>query len=67
MKLLYNFLIFICIIFFFSCKNNEIETGKLKKSVAEWNFLVYMGADNNLERFAIENLYDMKKQGLLKI
>ncbi len=30
---------------------------------AEWNYLIYMAADNNLERFAIDNLIDMKKVG----
>jgi len=30
---------------------------------AEWNILIYMAADNNLERFAIQNIESMQKVG----
>lgn len=30
---------------------------------AEWNYLVYMAADNNLERFALENIKELQKVG----
>ena len=64
MKQVYKFLLFlIFIIFFSSCENNEMQTENFRNSIVDWNFLVYMGADNNLERFAIQNIYDMKKIG----
>ena len=34
-----------------------------RDSTAQWNYLVYMAADNNLERFAIQNIMDMKEVG----
>ncbi len=46
----------------FSCTAPEAnEDGLL--GPFEWNYLIYMAADNNLERFAIDNLIDMKKVG----
>lgn len=46
---------------FLSC---SIPSADSETSVpAEWNYLIYMAADNNLERFAIDNLIDMKKVG----
>lgn len=51
--------------FFSSCKNeaaekiNSLYVHKAKK----WNYLVYMAADNNLERFAIKNVLDLKRVG----
>lgn len=64
MKQVCKFLVFLIFVhFFFSCEHNEMQTENSKSSVADWNFLVYMGADNNLERFAIQNIYDMKKIG----
>ncbi len=38
---------------------NESETKGKEK--AEWTFLVYMAADNNLNDFAVKNLYDMAR------
>ena len=38
---------------------NESETKGKEK--AEWTFLVYMEADNNLNDFAVKNLYDMAR------
>lgn len=51
--------------FFSSCKNettekiNSLYVHKAKK----WNYLIYMAADNNLERFAIKNVLDLKRVG----
>ena len=32
-------------------------------SITEWNFLIYMAADNNLERYAIKNIESLQKIG----
>ncbi len=50
---------------FSSCENettekiNSLYVHKAKK----WNYLIYMAADNNLERFAIKNVLDLKRVG----
>lgn len=55
--------LFVC--FFSSCKNestekiNSLYVHKTKK----WNYLIYIAADNNLERFAIKNVLDLKRVG----
>lgn len=49
-----------------SCADYRENNGKeIKKKPyvheqAEWNYIIYMAADNNLERFAIKNLYEIK-------
>lgn len=47
----------------FSCSLPVSVTDDGPPHSAEWNYLIYMAADNNLERFAIDNLIDMKKVG----
>lgn len=49
---------FIVLLIICSC-----EIADVKSEVYDWNYLVYMGADNNLERFAIDNILDMQKVG----
>ncbi|MCK9171711.1 MAG: clostripain-related cysteine peptidase [Treponema sp.] len=49
-----------------SCKISTYPGGYDKTCpahAASWNYLVYMAADNNLERFALENIADMQKIG----
>ena len=38
----------------------------VKQPEVEWNYLIYMGADNNLERFAIKNIEALQQVGTNK-
>lgn len=59
MKLFLMFFLFL----FAGCSfNSNLNEIKVNKEV-DVNLLVYMAADNNLERFAIQNILDMKKNG----
>ena len=56
--------IFVCFLFY-SCKNPESDDYFLymPREKVQTNFIIYMAADNNLERFALQNISDMKKIG----
>lgn len=55
--------IYILLITLFAIYSCDIANNSSKKDSYDWNYLVYMGADNNLERFAIDNLIDMQAVG----
>ena len=45
-----------------SCKTGEPETQKLFiHGKTEWTYAMYMAADNNLERFALKNIKEIKE------
>lgn len=49
-----------------SCNDSVREDSSfkwVKQPEVEWNYLIYMGADNNLERFAIKNIEALQKIG----
>ncbi len=50
---------------FSSCKNETAEkvNSLYVHEAKKWNYLIYMAADNNLERFAIKNVLDLKRVG----
>ena len=43
--------------FLFGCSKENLN------HIAEWNFMIYMAADNNLERYAIKNIESLQKIG----
>lgn len=49
-------------LFVFSCENDATETISAlhQRDKVEWNYLIYMAADNNLERFALKNIDEIK-------
>ncbi len=47
---------------FVSCKTNSSETKTLfVHNKTEWTYALYMAADNNLERFALKNIKEIKE------
>lgn len=60
---MYKILIsFLLSFFLISCKNNFSESGGLFiHDKAEWTYALYMAADNNLERFALKNIGEIKE------
>lgn len=47
---------------FISCKNETPETQNLfVHDKTEWTYALYMAADNNLERFALKNIKEIKE------
>ena len=62
--LLKNVFNFFVIFLLFSCSNFENEKFQsrvYKHEAKPWTYIIYMAADNNLERFAIQNLYELKQ------
>lgn len=52
--------------FFISCTQNFSENSNNNLYVhpkKQWNYLIYMAADNNLERFALKNIKSLQKIG----
>lgn len=50
------------LVFFASCKNEISETPNLfVHDKTEWTYALYMAADNNLERFALKNIKEIKE------
>lgn len=54
-----TYVIFFALILTLSCGLNPIYI----HPEVEWNYLIYMAADNNLERFALENIKELQKVG----
>lgn len=53
---------FLFLISFISCKNEPPETQNLFiHDKTEWTYALYMAADNNLERFALKNIKEIKE------
>ena len=54
--------IFLFLISFISCKPGTSETQDLFiHDKTEWTYALYMAADNNLERFALKNIKEIKE------
>lgn len=54
--------IFLFLISFISCKPGTSETQDLLiHDKTEWTYALYMAADNNLERFALKNIKEIKE------
>lgn len=54
--------IFLFLISFISCKTSTSETQDLFiHDKTEWTYALYMAADNNLERFALKNIKEIKE------
>lgn len=60
---MYKILIFLLFLIpFISCKTNSSETKTLfVHDKTEWTYALYMAADNNLERFALKNIKEIKE------
>lgn len=54
-----TYVIFFVLFLTLSCGLNPVYV----HPEAEWNYLIYMAADNNLERFALENIKELQKVG----
>ncbi len=66
-KIKFFLIIFFTLILFASCKQNlenqnlHVKNHPGKK--VQWNFLIYMAADNELEKEALNNILEMRKTG----
>ncbi|MCR5401237.1 MAG: hypothetical protein K6E78_06530 [Treponema sp.] len=50
------------LLFFIACKNPDTKnTGLFVHDKAKWTYAIYMAADNNLERFALKNIRELKQ------
>lgn len=52
----------ICALVFIGCKNSSESTSEpFVHNKAKWTYAIYMAADNNLERFALKNIKEIKE------